>query len=122
MARRAAPRHWVVLVASAGLESAWALALDASEHFTRIGPTLLFLVACALSMLGLAYAMRGIALSVAYAIWTGLGAALTVTASMLTGAESASPLKIVFLAGIVGCVIGLKFVAEPGSRGAADAE
>ena len=40
----------------------------------------------------------------------GIGAALTVAWSMLTGRESATPLRILLVLGLVGCVIGLKVV------------
>lgn len=106
-------RHWVVLFASAVLEAVWALALSASEGFTVPAPTIIFLVTNPISLVGLAYAMRGLPVSVAYAIWTGTGAALTVAASMLTGSESPSLLKLLFLAGIIGCVVGLKFARDP---------
>lgn len=110
--KQATGMHWLVLVLSAICEAVWALALDESEGFTRLIPTLIFLGFGAISMVGLSYAMRGIAISVAYAIWTGLGAALTVAASMVMGLESPSPLKLLFLAGIVGCVAGLRFVGD----------
>ncbi len=105
--------HWVVLFASAGLEAVWAIALDQSRGFTVLLPAIVFCIACPLSMVGLGYAMVGIPVSIAYAIWTGLGAALTVGASILIGSEDPSPLKLLFLAGIVGCVIGLKFAKSP---------
>ena len=104
--------HWVVLFVSAALESAWALALSASAGFTVPLWTVVFVITCALSMFGLGYAMHGIPISIAYAIWTGIGAALTVTIAMLTGAESASLLKILFLGGIVACVVGLRFTGD----------
>ena len=59
-------------------------------------------------MAGLAYAMRELPVGTAYAVWVGIGAVVTVAYAMATGAESVSPLKIVFLAGIVGSVVGLK--------------
>ncbi len=105
--------HWIALFASAGLEAAWALALSASNGFTVPLWTLVFLVCGALSIVGLGYAMRGIPLSVAYAIWTGIGAALTVSIAMLLGSEPVSVLKIVFLGGIIACVVGLRFTSEP---------
>lgn len=108
--------HWIVILASAGLEAAWALALDASQGFTVLVPTLIFCVTSPLSMVGLGYAMRGLPISVAYAVWTGLGAALTVAVSFLMGTDEPSLLKVLFLAGIVGCVIGLKFAEAPGER------
>ncbi|QBE47788.1 DMT family transporter [Leucobacter triazinivorans] len=111
--KTATAAHWIVLFTSAGLEAAWAIALDQSRGFTVLVPAIVFGVACVLSLAGLGYAMIGIPVSIAYAIWTGLGAALTVGASILLGIESPSPLKLLFLAGIVGCVIGLKFAKAP---------
>ncbi len=59
-------------------------------------------------MAGLAYAMRSLPTGTSYAVWVGIGAALTVGFAMLTGAESATPVKILLILGIVGCVVGLK--------------
>lgn len=118
MATRSSPKkvahthHWIALFASAGLEAAWALALSASQGFSVPLWTGVFLVTATLSMLGLGFAMKGIPISIAYAIWTGIGAALTVSVAMMTGAESVSILKIVFLGGIVACVVGLRFTGE----------
>jgi quaternary ammonium compound-resistance protein SugE len=102
--------HWPVLIASAVLEAVWATALGYSAGFSQPLPTVVFFVALAGSMAGLAYAMRGIPIGTAYAIWTGLGAALTVTYAIIFGGESASVLKVLFLAGIIACVVGLKLV------------
>lgn len=101
---------WFILILSAVFEAVWATALGLSDGFSRPGPTVVFLVAVTVSMLGLGWAAKFIPMGTAYAVWTGIGAALTVTYSMLTGAESASPLKVLFLAGIIGAVIGLKLV------------
>ena len=101
---------WLVLVLSGVLESVWAVALGRSEGFTRLGPSLTFLVACAASMAGLAYAMRTLPTGTSYAVWVGIGAALTVTWSMATGDETGSALKVLLVLGIVGCVVGLKLL------------
>lgn len=111
---------WIILLLSAVLEAVWATALDASAGFTLLGPSLIFLIACIASMAGLAYAMKSIAISTAYAVWTGLGAVLTVAYAMAVGNEQPGLLKILFLAGIIGCVVGLKFVDSPAA--AADPE
>ena len=99
---------WLILVVSGVLEAVWATALDRSDGMTRLGPSVVFLVGLALSMVGLGYAMREIPVGTAYAVWVGIGAVLTVAYAMVTGAESVSLIKILLLAGIVGCVIGLK--------------
>ena len=106
MLRRSLP--WLVLLASAVLEAVWATALGLSDGFSRPGPTLVFAVTATLSMLGLGWAIRTIPLGSAYAVWVGLGAALTVGWAMATGVEPFSVPKVVFIAGIVGCAAGLK--------------
>ena len=104
------PRTWAwpTLLISAVLEAVWANALSASESFTNLGPAVLFLITVILSTVGLGLAMNHIPTGTAYAVWTSLGAVLTVGYSTLTGNEDMSWLKALFLAGIITCVIGLK--------------
>lgn len=101
---------WLVLVVSGVLESVWAVALGKTAGFTRPVPTAVFLVALAASMGGLAYAMRTLPVGTSYAVWVGIGAALTVAFGMVTGAEPVSTVRLLLLAGLVGCVAGLKLV------------
>lgn len=101
---------WFILVISGILEAVWATALGRSEGFTRLGPSVVFGVALVASMGGLAYAMRELPVGTSYAVWVGIGAALTVTYAMATGSEPASLVKILLVLGIVGCVIGLKLL------------
>ena len=100
--------YWLVLIASGVLEAVWATALGRSEGFSRLIPSLVFLAAVVASMAGLAYAMRGLPIGTAYAVWVGTGAALTAGYAMWSGEEPASVLRVLLLLGIVGCVIGLK--------------
>ena len=99
---------WLVLVLSGVLEAVWAIALGKSEGFSRLAPTLVFLVGIVLSMGGLAYALRTLPVGTGYAVWVGVGASLTVLYGMVSGAESVSAIKVVLLMGLLGCVIGLK--------------
>ena len=101
---------WLVLVVSGVLEAVWATALGRSEGFTRLVPTVVFGVGVTLSMGGLAYAMRDLPVGTAYAVWVGIGAALTVLYAMIFGGEPISVIKVLLILGLVGCVIGLKLV------------
>lgn len=101
---------WLILVLSGVLEAVWATALGKSEGLSRLGPSIVFFVALALSMAGLGYAMRELPIGTSYAVWVGIGAVLTVVYSMVTGQEAAAVLKIVFLVMIVGGVIGLRMM------------
>ncbi|MCA1655289.1 MAG: QacE family quaternary ammonium compound efflux SMR transporter, partial [Pseudonocardiaceae bacterium] len=99
---------WLVLVVSGVFEAVWAIALGKAEGFTRPAPSLVFGGALVVSMAGLAVAMRDLPVGTSYAVWVGIGAALTVGYGMWTGAEAVSVLKVLLLLTIVGCVIGLK--------------
>lgn len=101
---------WLVLILSGVLEAVWATALGRSEGFSRLTPSIVFIVALVMSMGGLAYAMRELPVGTSYAIWVGIGAVLTVAYAMVTGEEPVSVLKVFLLAGIVGCVVGLKVI------------
>lgn len=100
---------WLVLVLSGVLEAVWAVALGKSEGFSRLTPSLVFVVAIALSMAGLGYAMRTLPIGTAYAVWVGIGASLTVAFGMASGSESVTAIKVLLLVGLLGCVIGLKW-------------
>lgn len=99
---------WALLVVSGVLEAVWATALGRSEGFTRLWPSVVFGVSVVASMIGLALAMRDLPVGTAYAVWVGIGAALTVGYAMATGTEPVSVTKILLILGLVGCVIGLK--------------
>lgn len=102
---------WLVLVVSGVLEAVWATALNRSDGFSRLAPSLIFMVSLIFSMVGLAFAMRSLPTGTSYAVWVGVGAVLTVAYAMLTGDEAASPVKVALIAGVVGCIVGLKLVS-----------
>ncbi|KQX07497.1 MULTISPECIES: DMT family transporter [unclassified Leifsonia] len=101
---------WIVLIVSGVLEAVWATALGRSEGFTKLWPSVVFGVSLVASMGGLALAMRSIPIGTAYAVWVGIGAALTVGWSMISGDTSVSWVKLALIIGLVGCVVGLKLV------------
>lgn len=110
---------WVVLVVSAVLEAVWATALGRSEGLSVLAPSVVFVLGLAASMLTLGWVTRHIPISTAYAIWAGLGAAFTVTWSMLTGGEAVTVVRVLLLAGIVGSVVGLKLLKSGPAAGSA---
>ena len=101
---------WLVLVLSGVLEAVWATALGRSEGLTRLVPTLVFGVALLGSMAGLAIAMKQLPVGTSYAVWVGVGATLTIVWAMVTGTEPVSPARLLLIAGLVGCIVGLKLV------------
>jgi quaternary ammonium compound-resistance protein SugE len=103
--------HWFVLVLSGVLEAVWATALAASDRFRRPRPTILFAVALAASMAGLAFAMTGLPTGTAYAMWVGIGAVCTVLLAVARGGERLDARRAALLLLLVGSVVGLKVVS-----------
>ncbi|MEU0842194.1 SMR family transporter [Streptomyces sp. NPDC005962] len=101
---------WILLMLSGLLETVWAAALSASHGFSRLRPTLLFVVAAALSMGGLSYAMRSIPIGTGYAVWVAIGAVGTAAYGMIALGDPASAGRIVCLGLIVSGVVGLKLL------------
>jgi len=99
---------WIVLVISGLLETAWAISLDRSAGFTRLVPSLVFVVTLVLSMAGLAYALREIPVGTGYVVWVGIGAVGTALVGMLALNEPASLPRIACLLLVVAGVVGLK--------------
>lgn len=102
---------WFVLVVSGVLEAVWAAALDAAQASRRVSRFVLFLGALAVSMAGLAWAMRSLPTGTSYAVWVGIGATCTILWGFLTGKEAVDSGRIALLVLLVGSVIGLKVVS-----------
>jgi small multidrug resistance pump len=65
--------HWFFLGAAILFETIGTTALQASQQFSRLGPSLLVVVAYGVSFYLLAIVLKYIPVGVAYAIWSGLG-------------------------------------------------
>ena len=106
-----AGQAWALLLVAGALEIVWALALKASEGFTRWLPSLVVVIAAAASFWLLALAMRVLPAGTAYAVWTGIGAAGTAVLGMVVFGEAAGALRMACIVLILAGVLGLKFAA-----------
>lgn len=102
---------WVFLAIAGALEVSFTTALKYAEGFTKLAPSLIFLVAYAGSAWFLSQAVRTIPLGTAYAVWTGIGAVGTAIIGIALFGEPATALRLMFLAIIVGGIVGLKLVS-----------
>jgi len=78
-----------------------------SEGFTKTVPSILLFVFYSLSFGMLTLALKRIDVSVAYAVWSGVGTALIATIGVLWFKEPITALKLISLGLIVGGVVGL---------------
>ena len=88
---------WAYLVLAGLFEIGFASTLKLTEGFTRLFPTLIFVICLALSFVLLARAARDLPIGTAYAIWTGIGAAGTAIVGILLYKEPATAVRLLCL-------------------------
>ncbi|MFC3958046.1 quaternary ammonium compound efflux SMR transporter SugE [Halovivax cerinus] len=101
---------WYVLVLAGLFEIVWAIGLQYTEGFTKPVPTVLTLVALAISMVLLARAVTELPIGTAYAVWTGIGAVGTATLGVVLFDEPATLARAGFIGLIVVGIVGLHLV------------
>lgn len=99
---------WVVLAIAGLLEMAWALLLKESHGFSRLWPTIGFVITLAASMALLAWSLKYLPVGTAYAVWTGIGAAGTAIVGMLFLGESRDVMRLVSLVLLISGIVGLQ--------------
>jgi small multidrug resistance pump len=95
------------LAAAIVLEICGTTSLKLSAGFTRIRPTVAVVLCYAASFALLSLALRGIDLSVAYAVWSGVGTGIVSVIGIVWFGESAGAWKFLCLGLIVLGVAGL---------------
>jgi small multidrug resistance pump len=99
--------HWIYLILAITLEVSGTTCMKLSEGFTKAVPSVLMFIFYGLSLGALTLALKKIDVSLAYAIWSGMGTALIASLGILWFNEPISLLKFVSLALIIIGVIGL---------------
>lgn len=103
--------NWIYLLVAGLFEVGFTTSLKLSEGFTKLVPTTVFCVFSLLSFWCLNKAIASIPLGVAYAVWTGIGAAGTACVGMLVFGDQLTMWKLFFLFALVGSVFGLKVLS-----------
>jgi small multidrug resistance pump len=99
--------HWVLLAVAIVLEVAGTTCMKLSEGFTKTLPSVLIFVFYGGTFVCMPYVLKRVDVSVAYAIWSGLGTLLISAIGMLWFREPATAIRIGFIALIVVGVVGL---------------
>ena len=99
--------YWVVLLVAIVLEVCGTTCMKLSDGFTRLGYSAALFVFYLLSLTALTFALKRIEVSVAYAVWSGVGTALIALIGMTYFREPVNATKIVSLGLIIAGVVGL---------------
>jgi len=102
---------WVILLVAGLFEIVWAVGLKHTQGFTRLWPSVITIVALAISMGLLAVAVRSIPIGTAYAVWVGIGAAGVAIIGVVALHEPISIGRAIFLLLLIVSIVGLKLSA-----------
>lgn len=102
---------WTSLIL-AGIFEMFGVAMINKLHIDRNFKALaLLILGFGASFIFLAYAMRTLPMSTAYAVWTGIGASGGAILGMLIYGESKDWRRIVFISMVLGGAVGLKLIS-----------
>jgi len=99
--------HWVYLILAIALEVTGTTLMKMSNGLTKLLPTLGMLITYTSCFAIFALALKKIPVSVAYAIWSGVGTALIAIIGLLVFKENFNLLKVVSICLIIAGVVGL---------------
>lgn len=98
---------WAYLFLAIISEVSGTTSVKLSQGFTRLTPSVLIFVFYGISLAASSVALKKIDISVAYAVWSGLGTVLIVSIGAMVFKEPLSAMKIFYIAIIISGVVGL---------------
>ena len=99
------PVHYIYLIVAVIAETIGTTALQASDQFTRLWPTVLVVVAYGFAFYFLGVALKYIPVGIAYALWSGLGIVLIALIGFLVFGQMLDFAALVGLAMIIGGIV-----------------
>ena len=98
---------WIYLSAAIATEVIGTLFLRFTDGFTRPAPSAVVIVTYVVSLWLTALALKGLEISLAYAVWAGVGTAAIAIIGMAALGETVNGLKLASIALVIGGVVGL---------------
>ncbi len=102
---------WAYLLFAGFLEIFWALFLKHTHGFSRFWPSAGVLSIMAVSFYFLSQSLKVLPIGIAYAVWTGIGAAGTAIAGILFFHEPFSLMRVFCVFLIIAGIAGLKITS-----------
>lgn len=99
---------WIYLVVAGIFEVVWATMMKLSDGFSQLWYSVATVIGMILSFGFLALATKHLPLSIAYPIWTGIGAVGVIVVGVILFKDTLSPLTWVFVAMLIIGIIGIK--------------
>ncbi len=99
---------WIYLIIAGVFEVVWSSCMKLSVGFTRLPYSVATVVGMIISFFFLAKATRVIDLSIAYPVWTGIGAVGAVIAGVVLFREQLNFATVAFIGLLIISIIGIK--------------
>lgn len=106
------PVQYIYLIIAVLAETIGTTALQASNQFTRIGPTILVVIAYAIAFYFLGIALKYIPVGIAYALWSGLGIVFIALIGFAVFGQTLDLAAIVGLAMIIGGIVVIQLFSN----------
>ncbi len=107
--------NWWILVIAGFFEAGFAICLGKAREATGTAASLWilgFFITLSISMYLLYRATLVLPIGTAYAVWTGIGATVTVIAGMIFFREPADFWRLFFITTLIASIVGLRFVTH----------
>ncbi|MGJ4996487.1 DMT family transporter [Bradyrhizobium sp. HKCCYLR20261] len=105
------PLAWLALIIAGVLDVGWAISMKYAEGYTRPGWSVVSLLLLAAFVFLLGRALQVLEVGIAYAVWTGIGAAGTVLMGVLLFGEALNLTKLVGVVLVLAGIGALKLAS-----------
>lgn len=105
---------WILLIAGICLEVCGTTCMKLSDGFSRWLPSVLMFVFYGCSFTMVTFAVKKLELSIAYAIWAGVGTFLVAIIGLFWFKEPVTILKVVSMMLVIAGVVGLNLSSSAG--------
>ena len=102
---------WISLLIAGFFEVFWATTIKLSHGFSKLNFSILTIIGMILSFIFLAQATKHLNLSIAYPVWTGIGAVGSILVGVFIFKDQLSVTTIIFIVLLVISIIGIKLTS-----------
>jgi small multidrug resistance pump len=113
---RLADHGWWLLAAAIVFEIAGTTCMKLSDGFSKLAPSVLLILFYLIAFSALTLCLKTIGMSIAYAIWAGVGTALAAIIGFFYFKEPASAMKVFCIVLILIGVVGLHYGESSGEK------
>ncbi|WP_188207745.1 DMT family transporter [Alkalibacillus aidingensis] len=103
--------YWTALIIAGLFEMLGVLSINLINRYKNWQSVGLMMISFTISFICLSYSMVELPMSIAYSVWTGIGAAGGAIMGMILFKEPATILRILFIFCIISATIGLKLIS-----------